>query len=441
MTQPSAQIPLWRHLQATAGVVQAVREGRSGTAALEQVPAELRPGVQALAFQVWRNLGRAQALRGQLARKPPPATVDALLCSALALAWDATSAPYDAFTLVNQAVEAAKRHPAMRAQANFVNGCLRRFLREQSDLVRQSEQDPVAVWNHPLWWIKRVQRQHPTQWQDILRASNAQAAMTLRVNVRKVSVPDYLALLSEAGIGARLGMANSVVLDKALPVGQIPGFADGWVSVQDAAAQLAALLLARASAGEAPWRVLDACAAPGGKTGHLLEISDADVTALEIDAQRSLRIGQNLQRLQLEAKVLSADAADPSQWWDGRQFDAILLDAPCTASGIGRRHPDVRWLRRESDIAQLAALQRKMLHALWPLVRPDGVLLYCTCSIFMEEGQEQVQAFLAHNTGARLLTSPGHLFPESDANLPALPDNQSRDHDGFFYALLQKHST
>jgi 16S rRNA (cytosine967-C5)-methyltransferase len=184
--------------------------------------------------------------------------------------------------------------------------------------------------------------------------------------------------------------------------------------------------------------VLDACAAPGGKTGHLLELGLAHVTALDVDAQRCERIRQNLARLGLVAEVLVGDAARPDLWWDGLAFDAILLDAPCTASGIVRRHPDVRWLRRETDIAQLANLQRKLLQTLWPLLAPGGRLLYCTCSLFLAEGSQQVQTFLAHHTDALLLPSPGHLIPVNPGKQAVVPDNRRGDHDGFFYALLQK---
>ncbi len=232
-----------------------------------------------------------------------------------------------------------------------------------------------------------------------------------------------------------------------MPVGQLPGFADGVVSVQDGAAQMAAPLLLAGLDASQPLRLLDACAAPGGKTAHLLEWAAAlrapwQVTALEVDAQRAERIHDNLRRLGLSAQVLVADAARPADWWQqasgGALFDAILLDAPCTASGIVRRHPDVRWLRRESDVAQLAVQQARLLAALWPLLRPGGRMLYCTCSVFRAEGDGQIAAFLAHNTDARLLPSPGHLFPGNPDKRHALPDNGPGEHDGFFYALLQK---
>jgi 16S rRNA (cytosine967-C5)-methyltransferase len=438
MNNPAPLVPLWRQLQATAQVIQAVNQGMSGTAALDQVTHDLRPAVQALAFHVWRNLGRARALRRLLASKAPPPAADALLCVALALAWRDSDAPYEAFTLVNQAVEAAKRGQATRNQGAFINGCLRRFLRERDDLVAETDADAQARWNHPMWWIQRLQKEYPDQWQLMLEAANAQAPMALRVNLRKNTLQGYLQALATAGIAALPGMQGSVLLDRAVAVHALPGFATGDVSVQDTAAQMAAPLLLQGLHLGAGSRILDACAAPGGKTGHLLELSDATVIALDVDAHRCNRISQNLSRLGLSAQVVCADASQPDSWWDGQAFDAILLDAPCTASGIVRRHPDVRWLRRETDIAQLAQVQRRMLKVLWALLRPGGRMVYCTCSVFRAEGDDQIQTFLAHNTDALLLPSPGHLMPQNGANAGDVPDNQTRDHDGFYYALLEK---
>uniref|UniRef100_UPI0030DD3F9D 16S rRNA (cytosine(967)-C(5))-methyltransferase RsmB n=1 Tax=Acidovorax sp. sic0104 TaxID=2854784 RepID=UPI0030DD3F9D len=437
---------LWLQLLAVAGSLQAIRSGQSGTAALAAVDAVLRPGVQALLFQVLRQAGRAEALRRAMVPRTPPPAADALLCTALALCWNPEESPYEAFTLVNQAVEAAKRHAATRAQSSFINGCLRRFLRERDALVQRTDADPPARWNHPAWWIARLRKDHPAQWEQILRANNAHAPMTLRVNVQKTTLTLYQQALNAINFDSSpVGMAG-LELSQPVPVQSLPGFADGHVSVQDAAAQLAAPLLLEGLDLSQPLRVLDACAAPGGKTAHLLELAGEgaplQVTALEIDPTRSLRIGDTLQRLGLQAQVLVADAARPEAWWHqhcgGALFDAILLDAPCTASGIVRRHPDVRWLRRESDIAQLAQLQARLLAALWPLVRPGGRLLYCTCSVFRAEGEGQVQTFLAHNTDAQLLPSPGHLIPGNGDKAGSVRDNHLGEHDGFFYALLQK---
>lgn len=439
------QPPLWRQLQLTAAALASIRAGTSGSVAFEAVEPAMRPGVQALGFQVLRWLGRAEALRRHLAKRTPPPLPDALLCTALALAWDSERAPYEPFTLVDQAVEAAKRNPATRAQASFINACLRRFLRERDELVAATDAEPVAQWNHPRWWIERLKRDHPREWKRVLGADNAQAPMTLRVNARKSTAASYQVELEAAGLAATRVGPFGLQLARARPVQQLPGFADGACSVQDAAAQMAAPLLLDgllpAQANGVPLRVLDACAAPGGKTAHLLELAgpDAvDVTALEVDATRARRIDETLARIGLPAKVLVADASRPAQWWDGQPFDAILLDAPCTASGIVRRHPDVRWLRRESDTAQLAVQQASLLAALWPLVRPGGRLLYCTCSVFREEGSQQIDAFLVHNTDARLLPSPGHLLPQTGSNARGVPENPSGDHDGFFYALLEK---
>ena len=431
--------PLWQLLQHTAGAVQAVSQGKSLTAQLAGGPSAFRPGVQALSFQVMRQLGRARALRALLAQRKPPPAVDALLCCALALAWDDAQAPYPAHTLVSQGVEAARRQRQTQAQVGFVNACLRRFLREREDLVAQTESDPQAHWNHPHWWIERLQRDHPQEWQHLLARTQHPAPMTLRVNLQRGSVANYQQRLLSAGLDAGLAVGPcGVQLAQAVPVQQLPGFDVGDVSVQDAAAQVAAPLLLQGLT-QPGLRVLDACAAPGGKTGHLLEMRpDAQVLALEIDADRCERIHQNLQRLSVQAQVLRADAAEPQQWWDGRPFDAILLDAPCTASGIVRRHPDVRWLRRPEDSQQLAQTQQTLLERLWPLLAPGGRLLYCTCSVFRAEGDEVLAAFLRRNTQARLLPSPGHLTPATTLAGLSLGDNPLGEHDSFYYALLEK---
>lgn len=437
---------MWQQLQATAEALVAVRSGRSAPVALLRVEPSLRPGVRALLLHALRWLGRGEALRRKLAQREPAALVDALLCAALALCWREAEAPYEPFTLVDQAVEAAKQHPAMRGQAGFVNACLRRFLRERDALVAATEREPVAVWNHPRWWIERLRRDHPSHWQAILRVNNTQGPMVLRFNEQKVSLAQAQQALSAINIVSKYMPPSALLLERPVPVEAIPGFDDGHFSVQDAGAQMAAPLLLDGLDLSRPWRVLDACAAPGGKTAHLLEYagraSPIEVTALEIDPERCERIRDTLRRLDLTAQVLVADAQEPSAWWPahcrGELFDAILLDAPCTASGIVRRHPDVRWLRRESDVVQLAVVQAGLLASLWPLLAPGGRLLYCTCSVFREEGEQQIEAFLAHHADAVLRPSPGHMLPRDAASTEPVPDNAPRDHDGFFYALLEK---
>jgi 16S rRNA (cytosine967-C5)-methyltransferase len=458
-------VPLWRQLNAVATVLIAVRAGKSWTTAQLGIENALRPGVQALAFAVLRQYGTAQVLRGLLAPRTPSPAADALLCSVLALAVASSqsddaapaagSVHYEAHTLVNQAVEAAKRGAATRAQASFINACLRRFLRERDALLTTALKQPVAKWNHPDWWLKRLQRDYPDQWQAILQASTQAGPMTLRVNTQATTVEAFKQALEDQQLTAHAVAHSGLELAHSTYVPALPGYAQGWFSVQDAAAQLAAPMLldalamaqsvqdAPSSAAPRVWRVLDACAAPGGKTAHLLEYAatrgwPVEVTALDIDPERCLRIGENLGRLQLQAHIVAADAAQPGSWWDGQPFDAILLDAPCSASGIVRRHPDIRWLRRETDIAQLQSLQYTLLKAMWPLLRPGGPLVYCTCSVFKAEGHDQIQTFVTHNKDALLQPSVGHLLPQSPPSAKAMQDNHLGGHDGFYYAVLVK---
>lgn len=436
MSGPSP--PLARLLDLTADAVQAVRDGRSLTDALARVPADARPGVQALSFHALRWLGGALEARAAMAPKAPPPNVDALLVTALALLWPTGEPPpYAEHTLVDQAV-ACMRHRAPAA-SGFVNAVLRRFLREREALVAAARHAPVGAFNHPLWWIERIKQDWPPHWQALLQQANRHPPMTLRVNVRQASGAAYADRLAAAGQHARvlsdpLVGGQALTLDKPCPVTALPGFAAGEVSVQDAAAQRAAPLLLGGTPLREGARVLDACAAPGGKTAHLLELRpDLEVLALDSDPQRLLRVQETLNRLHLSAGTAAADARETQRWWDGRPFDAILLDAPCSASGIVRRHPDVRWLRRPDDIVQLTRMQSELLEALWPLLAPGGRLLYATCSIFKAEGEQRIDAFLQRHgpEGARRDgASPGHLLP--------LADNATAPEDGFYYALLHK---
>ncbi|MFZ4551369.1 MAG: 16S rRNA (cytosine(967)-C(5))-methyltransferase RsmB [Aquabacterium sp.] len=434
-----SSLPLWQLLTGCADAVAAVRQGQSLTDALAARPALERPGVQALSFAVLRRLGTAEALRKKLVPKAPQPWVDALLLSALALA---LGTEYNAHTLVDQAVEAAKRRA--KVASGLVNAVLRRFLREQEALLSALDNDPVAQFNHPAWWIKRLKKDWPEHWQAILMANQEQPPMTLRANLRHGSTAAYVGRLVDAGLLPQPttqmpdapDQAQPIALPSGVPVQRLPGFAEGDVSVQDAAAQIAAPLLIHAGrhALAAGARVLDACAAPGGKTAHLLELADLQVTALDADPERLARVQDTLTRLKLQARTVAADASQPDSWWDGQPFDAILLDAPCSASGIVRRHPDVRWLRRESDIAALAKTQDAILQALWPLLKPGGHLLYCTCSVFKMEGQDRVDAFLQRTPDAQACPAPGHLLPVVEYLDPARHNRG----DGFFYALLHK---
>lgn len=463
---PERSPPLHALLDSAAQALAGVLAGRSLNDELAAVPSALRPGTQALAFHALRHLGRAQAIRALLVKRQPPAWVDGLLLLALAMllpdpsttepdieASAHNSPSYAPHTLVDQAVRAAKQRAT--AQASMVNAVLRRALRESASLLQAVAQDPVARWNHPRWWIARLQRDWPQDWQRLLEAANRKAPMTLRVNARWGTAQAYLRLLSEAGIPAQRIGSHAIVLTQAQPVQRLPLFASGAVSVQDAAAQLAAPLLLGLGSTDSPplpsgARVLDACAAPGGKTAQLLEWADLDLTAIDVDAQRATRITENLQRLRLPARVQAADAARPDSWggedWAIQPWDAILLDAPCSASGIVRRHPDVRWLRRESDIATLAAIQDTLLDSLWPRLREGGRLLFCTCSLFREEGQARADAFLQRTPDAERRFAPGHLPGVADnSGLQSLlgpaddqPALTAGEFDGFFYAMFSK---
>jgi 16S rRNA (cytosine967-C5)-methyltransferase len=431
---------LWQQLQATAKALQAVLQGRNHAQALSAVEVRLRPAAQALLFAVLRHWGRTLAVKKLLVQRQPSAAANAMLCTGLALLLPSDQAMYPSHTLVSQLVEATKRDPATQPQASFVNACLRRFLREQAALMLQTQDLPSAQWNFPSWWIDRVRQDHPAHWQTILQASQQAAPLTVRVNQRLITREALQALWASQGLEAETAGTQGLVLKQAKPVQAIPGFAQGWWSVQDLGAQWAAPLLLNGlkPRSHAPLHILDACAAPGGKTAHLVEMGQAQVTALDIDALRCQRIEENLNRLQLKAQVLVADAAKPSTWWNGQAYDGILLDAPCTASGIVRRHPDIPWLRRATDVAGLAAQQKELLHALWPLLSPGGRMLYCTCSLFAAEGRDQIQAFLANNTQARLLPSVGPFLPGVSVEQGTVTDNHPPDHDGFFYALLER---
>lgn len=386
---------------------------------------QARGAIQDIAYRAMRQLGRSEALITLMAPKAPDPMVQALLSVALPLmmATEEGPAPYEAFTVVDQAVTAAGSHPDTARAKGMVNALLRRFLREKDELLEEALRDPVAQWNYPQWWIDNVITSYPKEWQDVLSAGNKAPPLTLRVNTRRNSVEDYLQRLSEEGIEATRIGPQAVRLARPIGVHLIPGFAEGLVSVQDAGAQLAAPLL-DLQAGQ---RVLDACAAPGGKTCHILELADVNLTALDADAKRLQRVQENLDRLQFQATLQPAEA-QTSDWWDGQPFDRILADVPCTASGIVRRHPDIRWLRRKADARQLATLSSQILDNLWRMLAPNGKLLFVTCSLWPQESEAQAAAFAVRNRATRL-EAPGQLLPEGGAE---------QDHDGLFYALFQK---
>jgi 16S rRNA (cytosine967-C5)-methyltransferase len=384
--------------------------------------------VQALCYGVMRALPRLEFLLSQLAHRPirdPRVRILALL-GLHQLACMAVK-PHAAVSETVAAGEAWAKP--------LLNAVLRAWQRQREALDALADVDPQAASAHPRWLIERFQTDWPEQAKALLEANNRQPPMTLRVNRLRANRADYLARLAEAGIAAQPHpfFPCALTLRQPCDVAALPGFGEGLVSVQDAAAQWAAGLL-DPRPGQ---RVLDACAAPGGKAAHLLETCpEIELTALDVDAARAEKIASTFQRLGLRGAVVTADAAAPQSWWDGRPFQRILLDVPCSGTGVIRRHPDIKFLRRPEDIAQLAASQRRLLETLWPLLVPDGVLLYATCSVLREENTAQIGAFLRDHADAA-------EWPISDG--PGIPDSHGRqiltgseDMDGFYYARLRK---
>lgn len=426
-------LPLSEAITIAAQAISEVMSGRSLTEVLDQLEAHERPIVQSLSFDALRKWVRSHELIKEFIPKTPPPEVDHLLSVAMALFLQdaADSKGYPAHTIVDQAVKACGEYD----QTMYAKGLVNAVLRKVSLLVQPPEgekrypPDPIPMYV-PAWWRANLKRNYPKAWQSILFQQAKRAPLILRINQKQYSREQYQSLLSEAGISSRpinelagIQLPSALLLPEAVPVSDLPGFYGGAVSVQDTGAQLAAILL-NPQDGEL---VLDACAAPGGKTAHLLELADCSMQALELDGERIGKIGGNLDRLRLHSekvKVLRGDASKAA-WWDGVHFDKILLDAPCSASGIVSRHPDIPFLRREADIKALQERQRAILIQAWKMLKVGGTILYVTCSIFPEEGDGQANWFAEQHPDAVRLSAPGQLLP-GELN------------DGFYYALFKK---
>lgn len=413
------------HIQALAArTLAAVEAGRNLTdelAALWSEHPELTPQekgmLQDLAYGCQRHLGSLKHMLGKMLTKPidQPALQQYLLVALYQLAYT-RNAPH---AVVNEAVEHIGR--IGRGQyRSFANAILRRFLRERDKLAAACKYDDTARYNMPPWLSSSLKTQYPQHWHNIITAFQSHPPLTLRINRRHGNAEDYLAELAAAGLEGKILDDHAVRLNRPLPVAQLPGFSQGRASVQDFGAQQAAHLLAP-QAGE---RILDACAAPGGKSGHLLELADCHLTALDIDPVRLERVRSNLDRLGFQAALHAAAAQDLSAWYDGRPFDAVLADVPCTASGTIKRNPDIKWLRRPGDAARTARQQEPLLDALWSVLKPGGRMLFATCSLFEEENQQQCRRFLGRHADA--------VLREEKVLLPN--DKQ----DGFYYALIDK---
>ena len=426
-----------------AEVVDAVvRSGRSLDVAIadceSRVPPTDRPLLRMLAYGAIRHHWQLQAWNAKLLSRPlkkRDSVIDALLAVGL---YQLTDTRVPDHAAVSQTVEAARslRRPKL---AGLVNACLRRFQRENLGVDVTGGEE--VRWNHPAWLIERLRGDWPDDADAILEANNERAPMWLRANARRTTAAAYHQRLATSGIGSTLldGVPEALRLAEPRPVDELPGFADGEVSVQDAAAQIAGRWLMRSS----PRRVLDACAAPGGKSGHLAELGadGFDLVALDSDPERLERVRENHDRLGLDATIVAGDASNPGEWWDGKPFDAILLDAPCSATGVIRRHPDIKLLRREADIDKLSALQDRILAALWPALAPGGRLLYATCSVLAAENDDVVSGFLESRSDAvEDAMLPNYnirdLMRRKACGYQVLPGTAGMD--GFYYACLVK---
>jgi 16S rRNA (cytosine967-C5)-methyltransferase len=417
------QAALAQALRSAAQMVASVAAGRSLADEFDRHAAgPARAALIDLTHGTLRRYGRNQALVRELARRGrPDAALEALLwCAFYAL----ESGRYADYTVVDQAVRACGLMERWSAKG-FINAMLRAFLRERGSLEARIHSDAEVRYQHPRWWIDLVRAAYPEHAEDVLAAGNTHPPMTLRVNRRRSEARQYQDKLAAAGFAARHLSGQALLLEHPVGVDRLPGFAQGEVSVQDAAAQRAAGCLDLAD-GQ---RVLDACAAPGGKSAHILESADVALTALDIDARRLGRLQANLSRLGLQAEVREGDAAQPPSWWDGKPYARILADVPCSSSGVARRHPDLKWLRRADDVPAFAARQSRLLDALWHTLGRDGKLLYVTCSVFPGENEAVVTQFIARTPGAQRLPLP------DGGPAQWLP---GPEHDGFYYALLKK---
>ncbi|HEB99003.1 MAG TPA: 16S rRNA (cytosine(967)-C(5))-methyltransferase RsmB [Thiotrichales bacterium] len=418
-------------------------EGRSLAVALPPLLAEARERdrglVQELAYGSVRWQPRLVAALSRLLKKPLKARDRDLECLLLVGLYQLAFLDLKPHAAVHETVEAARAAGKPWA-AGLVNGVLRSFQRRAGALSAELDADPVARLAHPAWLLERFRADWPDDWEALAEAGNARPPMSLRVNLRQGAREDYLERLAAEGIEAKVATCTEagLVLEAPVAVERLPGFTEGAVSVQDVSAQLAAPLLDVRPG----MRVLDACAAPGGKTCHILERTpDIELLALDADAGRLQAVADNLARLSLSARLIAGDAAEPAAWWDGRPFDRILLDAPCSGTGVIRRHPDIKLLRRPGDIPRLAATQTRLLDALWPLLRPGGMLLYATCSVLREENEHQAAAFVERTPDAMPLPIEADWGRPAGPGRQILTGPQGGVHvgmDGFYYARLTR---
>ncbi len=417
--------------QAAEALFEVVQNGRSLTDVLGSLKAEFDPQdhsqISFVLYETCRYYHRYKLVLKELMDKPIKPKDRIIECLLVQGLWELEQPDKPEHAAINESVNAT-RDLNKEWASKLVNGVLRNFQRQQESISHKLDSNLVYQTGYPQWLTEKITKSWPTQSPDILHAGNQKGPMTVRVNAQKGSREDYMALLDKAGIGsvACKISENGVQLHHAVPVDALPGFWEGRASVQDEAAQLCTQLLDVAP----KHRVLDACCAPGGKTCHILEQGVEDLTAVELEPLRLSKVEENLERLGFSAKLICSDINNTEDWWDGIQFDRILLDAPCSATGVIRRHPDIKLLRKPQDVKQLAELQRQMLHKLWPLLKEGGKMLYATCSILPEENEQNIEQFVAETKDAiwTQISNGGQRFPEIDGP------------DGFYYALLEKRS-
>jgi len=388
--------------------------------------AENLPQIKDMTYGAIRDLGKSKFYINKLVKnKIENLCLESLLHIVL---FQINHSRSNDFTLVNQAVDAAKKID--RKKSSFINAVLRNFLRNKDSLEKELKEDESAVYSYPKWWIEKVKNQYPENWQDILNVGNQRPPLALRINLQKLKIKEYSNTLDEEGIENTLVSDECLIVKKPLDVNKIPGFLDGKVSVQDLGAQLAAHIIELKN----DQRVLDACSAPGGKACHMLELKRIQLTAIESDKQRTIKIIDNIKRQGFTAKILNKKIDNQNEWWDKQYFDRILLDVPCSASGIVRRHVDIKWLRRINDFQNFADSQLTLLRAAWPMLKEGGKLLYVTCSIFDEENRDVIEDFKQElsNVSEIDIKFPSNITHIKNQVLP------SDNHDGLFYALLQK---
>ncbi len=413
----------------SAQAVRSTLEGKNLALTLEGIwkknpslTQQQRGAVQDISYGVMRHYGETSFVLDRLVKKRPEnPDVQALL---LVFLYQILHTRAPSHAIVNNAVEScAKYGTGIR---NFINGVLRNLLRQKENLLQEAAKDLVAKYNYQKWWIEKVEAQYPQGWKDILEAGNLKPPMTLRINLSRTSLEQYASMLQKEEIEFEVLSDTGIRLQKPMNVEKIPGFAEGMSSVQDFGAQYAAKLIDLREG----MRVLDACAAPGGKSAHMLESCKIDLLSMDSNATRLENVRQNFKRLGLSGKVVEGDATKEETWWDGIPFQRILADVPCSASGVTKRHPDIKWLRRAEDIARFSETQLRIVETLWKTLENGGKLLYSTCSIFREENSDLISRFVDKTRNASLLALDDNI-----RNGQLLPNEQ---HDGFFYAVLQK---